>query len=359
VSRWLAAGGLAAVMSVPVTWPMVRDYAQFADQSNRRRGSIANSPDLLAFFVPERLFSRYGHRAFTWVTGLDTADVYANLHGSYGERQAYLGYGVMLPIVASWFVVPWHKMWRWWLIAGLSVSLIAGPVLYVANRAIAPMPYSLILRLPFAGFGRTPGRFSVILMLLLAIIAGEACAALARRSAWFKPAIVAMAALIFVEFIPRPWVFDPRHLEMSQFYHQIAADGETGAILEVPVDIFTELGPGVNYLVYQTVHHRPMVDGYIARTPRLVGKLFDRPFVNQLRYRIPPDAEPYQFTPEMLAQGLADIESLDVEYVILHKDATWLPEVDFPVVNSALVTVLGPPTYEDDALIAWRLSDDG
>ena len=50
-ARWMIMISVAGLLSLPVVYPMLRDMADFPDQSNQFISSLSNSPDLLNFFI--------------------------------------------------------------------------------------------------------------------------------------------------------------------------------------------------------------------------------------------------------------------------------------------------------------------
>jgi len=254
--------------------------------------------------------------------------------------------------VVSLFVARSAITRRWLIVAAVFFVLCLGPVLHVTGNPLCPMPYGLFSLLPLVKFGRTPSRLAIFLMLALAIIVGYGCATLERRWRWFKWITILVGALIFVEFLIVPMRLDIRAAAVPAYYYQLAREDGELAVLDVPIDLYGAQGPAGDYMLYQTVHQKPIVGGYISRTPRKVLRLFERPFLYQLRARIYNDDQPYLFSPEAMAQGLEDLRSLNIQYVILHKNKLSVEESR--VVSMALVTLLSDPEYEDDAITVWR-----
>lgn len=229
--------------------------------------------------------------------------------------------------------------------------------MHIAGRPVlSPMPYELFFHLPLLKFGRSPSRLAIFLMLALAIIVGYGCAALERRWRRFKWVTVLIGALIFVEFLIIPMRLDNRAVAIPAYYDQLAREDHELAVLDIPIDLYGAQGPAANYMLYQTVHQKPIVGGYISRTPYELLWLFERPLLSQLRVRIYDDAEPYVFSPDIMARGLQDIHSLDVQYIILHKNE--LSIENSQIVRTALITLLSNPEYEDNTIVVWQLDKE-
>jgi hypothetical protein len=107
-------------------------------------------------------------------------------------------------------------------------------------------------------------------------------------------------------------------------------------------------------MVYQTVHQRPIVSGYISRAPQsAIHMLDDYPFVRQLRARQYGDDAPVEFSSAAIAQGKQELETLGVETVILHKRL--VSYEDSQAMAGALTSAVGPPIHEDEEIVAWRI----
>ena len=164
-----------------------------------------------------------------------------------------------------------------------------------------------------------------------------------RQRHWPKLATILVGTLIFAEFLVAPIPLDDRFANVPEYYYQLSETEEQTAVLDVPIDLYGAQGPACEYMIYQTVHQKPIVGGYISRTPKKVLKVFQRPLLKQLRARVYNDSEPYYFSPELLANGLEELQWLDIGYIILHKDILSGKEVQ--IVRKALVSLLTDPTY--------------
>jgi hypothetical protein len=353
LKRWLLFALLTSVLMSPFILPMARDYPVFRDQTDQFEAAAWNSADLLGFFIPDRLTQPLVKRVVPGFIGRGIDRTYAAFHGNASEKTVFLGYSVLAMSVISLCVVRSNAVRRWLLIAVIFFVLCLGPVLYVAGRPVlSPMPYALFLRLPLLKFGRSPSRLAIFLVLALAIIAGYGCAALERRWKWFKWITILIAAFIFAEFLIIPMRLDDRAVSIPAYYSFLAEEDQELAVLDVPIDLYGAQGPAAQYMLYQTVHQKPIVGGYISRTPTRLLHMLERPFLNQLRARMYGDVEPYEFSPDVMAQGLEDLYSLDVQCVVLHKGE--LSAEDCQVVRMALDALLSEPVYEDGAILVWR-----
>jgi hypothetical protein len=343
---------LTGIFVSPFILPMINNYRSFQDQTDQFRASVSNSADLLGFFVPDRvtepLIARVGPEFIS--QGINS--IYGKFYGNPCEKTVFLGYSVLALVFVSLCVNHSRVVRRWLIVAGVFFILSLGPVLHVGGQpAVSPMPYELFLHMPLLKFGRSPSRFAIFLMLALAIIAGYGCAALLsrwKRSRWI---IAMIGALIFSEFLIIPMRLDSRAVAMSDYYTQLADDDEEFPILDVPVDLYGAQGPAANYMLYQTIHHQPIVGGYISRTPTSALSIFEYPFIYQLRARLYNDHEPYAFSSELMAVAESNLEALGIRYVILHKDV--LSEQEAALLYDVIYKVLARPIHEDEYIVIW------
>lgn len=345
---------LSLILVLPVVLPLARDYADFRSQADQTAAATSNSADLLGFFVPDwttqPLALRLSPGVAEWVRG-----VYAGFFGNSAEKTVFLGYALMAVIVAALIGARPRTVWPWLDIAVVFLLLCLGPVLHVAGRPIlAHLPYEWLSSIPLISFGRAPSRFALFLMLSLAVVVGYGLAALERKDRRFRWLTLAAGLLIFVEFLIVPVRMDARFAQIPPFYADLAAmdDDAALAVLDVPVDLVGAQGPAGEYMLYQTVHQRPIVSGYISRTPAYISALFDNPFIHALRARIYGDDAPYHFDAALLAQAPAELAQLRIGYVVLHRWA--LAAEGALTVQQALTSILAAPLYEDEQIVVWR-----
>ncbi|MBN1887784.1 MAG: hypothetical protein JW850_07325 [Thermoflexales bacterium] len=351
--QWLVFGLLTCVFMSPLILPMIHHAPDFQAEANQYLSSTQNSADLLGFFVPDSLTNPLVKRSLPPAMSHQIEQIYGMFFGNSAEKTVFVGYSVLIIVLISVWVARSEAVRRWLAIALTAFVLCLGPVLYVAGKpTLSPLPYTLFLHLPLLRAGRTPSRLAFILMLALAVIAGYGLAAMERRWRRAYWGTLLASALIFLEFLIIPLPLDKRVASAPAYYHQLAQESQ-GAVLDVPIDLYGAQGPAADYLLYQTIHQKPIVGGYISRTPRHVLELFEHPFLNQLRARIYNDTEPYAFPPDLIQLGLGELRSINVQYIILHKQM--LSASDSHIVRTALTTLLHDPDYEDEAILVWQL----
>jgi hypothetical protein len=162
-----------------------------------------------------------------------------------------------------------------------------GPLLQINGRSVfdldgllvnVPLPFILLHYIPVVKANRVPNRFSVVLMLSLAILAGFGAYWLLKKIDKSKqrmigltlvPCTLLLAALLLWEHwsVPLP-LTDAR---IPPVYEQVAADPGDYAILQLPMGWRNSFGvqgaESTQTQYYQTYHHKRLLSGNISRNP--------------------------------------------------------------------------------------------
>jgi hypothetical protein len=336
-ARLLIVGVVFGALGGPL---LIRTAAAQAGQTWMRfppRETLIYSSDLVDSFVPSGLHPILGEPA----RALERQQPERNT----AERSVFLGYTALLLALGA---LAWGRPQRavafWATAATVAWVLTLGPILHAAGRSTftafgvtMPLPYLLLYNyVPGFSVMRVPTRFIVLASLALAVLAGYALAALARR--WPRPRWTALAVLATVAMaadfliIPNPLA---RAGYQIPFYAQVAQEPGHFALLELP------LRPMSDYLAYQTVHGKPLVYGYLSRQP-------PDPFVDStpaLHYLLnttPPDA----LTPAEAAQDAQALRAANIRYVIVHWWAFTAPEAES--MQAKLAALFPGQTPQDD-----------
>jgi hypothetical protein len=408
VAIWLIWG---AALS-PLLWPMTREASQFRFMIPDPAQSRALSADLLAFVTPQSFHPLWGAWAreqskvftssiaeFTVFAGFTVLALAAlgvimrpgtaprpmetSLRGvGFAPKQSSSMQGIASAQTTG-LAMTWRRPFSdrpgFWLLALLVFFILAlGPVLHIGGRtALLPgggeiaLPYGWLARtIPFMEITRSVSRYDVMVMLALAVLAawgldwlwrrddGEtrrqgnktpARWGMARlwnegRGRWRRGVALAACAGILFEFLPAPY---PLSLpDTPAWYHTLAADARGGAVLNLPMNWDR---PG--YLLYQTVHGKPLTAAYISREdPRtLVARA---PALQYFR-RLGPDIIAF----DLAAQGQQALDELGVRWVVL--DRYKMPGgQERSVTEAAAAQVFGgqPPVYHDDRLTVYEVS---
>ena len=308
----LLAAGFFFILLSPLLIPMLREALQFSFMVRPTTDLYILSASLADFLVPNRLHSLWRPASFAWI-GNQVAPV--------SERTIGIGYLALgLAAYAVW--VDRRRATFWWICALFFMFMAMGPVLHLGNITWDDIPaagetppagwtpYALLNRLiPFMRISRSVSRFALMVQFSAAILAAFGLAALlvARRRAAGVLAVGACAlAVVLAEYWTVPYPLSPP--DTPAFYHELAATPGAGAVLNLPMNYDR---PG--YLLYQTVHGRPLTVAYISRDdPRTLTER--APVLQHFRHLGPDivDVDP-------AAVGETVLADLGVETVVLDR----------------------------------------
>jgi hypothetical protein len=212
-----------------------------------------------------------------------------------------------------------------------------------------PLPYGLLARLiPFVEITRSVSRLSVMVMLAAGVLAALGLQVIGRqRPRVATTAGVAALALALFEFWPAPYPMSPP--DTPAWYAELARAPEREAVLNLPMNWDR---PG--YLLYQTVHGKPLTTAYISRDdPRT---LTERAPVLQHFRRLGPDI----VSLDLVSQGAGVLRDLGVGWVVL--DRYKMPGGEERVYTEATAAEIfgaAPPLYRDDRITVYRVPPSG
>jgi hypothetical protein len=255
---------VAAAMLSPVLYAVgVRIAEGYWDSETIYWRSSPHGVDLAAFVVPNPNHWLSPLAIRDWLTG-SRAD-------AYFENVASLTW--VAPIV---MILAWRTGWRvprFW--AGLAIffgTLALGPFIHVLGvNTHVPGPWALLRYVPIVGLARTPGRFSVVVMLAVAILFAAALCWLVRRWPERRQLVTLTAGvLLLFELLPLP---RPLYsAEIPRIYRYIAEVPGDVRVLELPSGIRDGTQSVGNYTArtqfFQTAHEKPLIGGYLSRVSR-------------------------------------------------------------------------------------------
>lgn len=181
----------------------------------------------------------------------------------------------------------WRQLRAWTMSLIIFALFGLGPLLQINGRsqfdldglAIKfPLPFILLHYLPIVRANRVPNRFSVVLMLSLAVMAAFGAFWLLRRLARSKhravrlllmPCATLLAGLLLFDHwsVPLP-LTDAR---IPPLYDQIAAEAGDFAILQLPLGWRNSFGmqgaESTQAQYYQTAHRKRLLSGNTSRNP--------------------------------------------------------------------------------------------
>jgi hypothetical protein len=272
--------------------------------------------------------------------GSRVADIQNALHPGVGG--AVITSGVVTLLLAALGVLFGAPARRWAVVAGILLLFALGPYLVLDGQVTSiPLPFLLLDQLPAVKLGQRPNQIAVFSAALLALLAAHGWIAITRRlpRAWRWGALALTLGAMAVDLWPVG--LRANQPEVSPFYATIPASSH-GAILELPYQPDSSA-----YMIAQLIHQRPILGGYVARTP-------DYAFASEaegIRQLWQPqqgrDSILYADWTQALTPTLA---TYDIEYVVVHLNATpHLPRA----VQAALAMHL-TEVYRDATLVAFQ-----
>jgi hypothetical protein len=263
--------------------------------------------DLLAYVVPP-----HNHPLEGFFKGL----VYTREYTWAWYSNAYLGYIVVpLTIAGVWKARRTTALW-----AGLALVtwlLALGSTLRLNKEVYdnIPLPYALVQDfLPFR-IMREERRYNILLALPVAAMAAYGVLLLRDWAhkhvrSHFLPALFAgLVLLICLDYLQIPvQTFDT---EISPFYQTLAMEPGRFALLNLP----TGRDRSPFFMLCQTIHGKPIVEGSIARPPRESREFVEsNPFLVYLR-------DNRMTNPDLpdLSRQLAPLAEAGVRYIVVNK----------------------------------------
>lgn len=273
--RTVTSGAISVLLCAPVLAVIARTmadpalYVSMGDQAHYYAPDVLNlllpSPHQLLgvpLFPPELTFD------FAWASRLGVLSRTEHWYGTGLET------AVTIPLTAiALGGFAWRRAGaeaRMWLLFGLAFTVLClGPWLRVAGLGLpelrVPLPYLLLTQVPGLDVMRTPGRFMMLASVGLSLGAGFGLAAALRiRPRRATALLTAVMGIALIELAPRGW---PQTAlpEVPGFYRAIANDPPTYAVLDLPHAWHGRSHNGSAYMVYQTVHRKPIAWAYLSR----------------------------------------------------------------------------------------------
>ena len=368
--RSLTARGILTVAGIvllfgaalsPLLVPMINEARSSGFMVPDSTQTRTFSADLLAFVTPQEFHPIWGRQA---------AARAASFTSTTSERTVFAGFvPLLLATVGLIGLRGARSRWFWAISLAVFFILALGPVLHINGRTDLlpggreiPLPYALLHRLvPFLNISRSVSRFDVMVMLCLSVLAAAGLAHLvgwisspprvriplpsSARRKWAGLSFgLLCAGLVVLEFFAAPYPMSPP--DTPSWYRGLQSEPGRGAVLNLPMNWDR---PG--YLLYQTVHKRPLTAAYISRNdPRT---LVERsPVLQNLRH----------LGPDVIAHDLATIapsvlEYLDVQFMVLDRYKMPVGSDERKLTEEIVQSMVGsqPPEFRDDRLVVYRV----
>lgn len=334
---------VSAIVMAPPIYPMLKgQLTRDHPEDLFVESLVPKQTDLLAYIVPPHNHLLGGlFRGLTYAKDFDRA-WYSN---------AYLGVAALLLSVLG-ISKARKAAWFWGGLALVSWLLALGPALRFNKEIYSniPLPYALAEKFVLIRAMRTSRRFNMLLALPVAALAGYGASALLdhlrerleRRGKERRPSILLLVCLVFIIGLDYAQIpVQSFEVSISPFHYALAQDPEPFALLNLP----TGRTRSPYYMLCQTVHGKPIVEGSVARPPR-EAKAFidDNPFLAYLR-------DNRKFNPDFpdISRQLTVLAEADVRYIVINK---WYA---FPWEKENWRTYLAyRPLYEDELIEVYR-----
>ena len=335
------AGVVATALLSPVLYAIGVRIADGLESSRVFWRSSPGGVDALAFILPNPNHPLAPAAIRAWLTPRPDA---------YAENVASLTL-VALAVIA----IAWRSGWRipriWAVLAGAFSLLALGPFVHLAGvNTFVPGPWALLRYVPIVGLARTPGRFSIVLMLIVAVLFAGALAWLGQR--WPRRRAVMLAgvgALLVFELVPVPRTL--YSAEVPAIYRQVADAPGDGRVLELPFGMRDGTSSYGNFTArsqfFQTMHQKPLAGGYLSRiSQRRVADARRDPVVAALMTL----SEGGQLAPGLDSQltplGPSLAARARIEFVVIDRNRASWELRDFAIRALALQPVDADGTFE-------------
>jgi hypothetical protein len=291
-------------------------------------GAVRYSADLLAPLTPSFMHPLFGQLEYTHrVLGINIDEGYA-----------YVGIVAGLLALVALVRRPAARLWGG--LALLVYLLSLGPLLKILDQPVrvtiagiesfVPLPAALFDTLPVLNLARTPGRFSFVLALAVAVLAAYGFSVLwgrLGRSRWGVMAVLAAFALFEYQ------AFWPLPLTSAEVPAEIAAlrdADDVRAVFDIPWDNLVTAKQG---LFLQTIHEQALIAGHVTRST-------------------PVDPAKLTLLQSTLSRSLLSDAGADI--VIVHREQ----DADSVLYDRAEER-LGEPLYRDDDYAVFRVPPPG
>ena len=257
----VAAVGTGLLVGLPLIVAMLIRARTAPDLPFPTSLSVEFSADLLSYFTPSTLHPLWGLTI--------SRNLPAYMAGNPTEKVVFLGYvTLVLAGIALWRKPRQSGFWLLVLVTFVVLSL--GPKLHIngliglgGKDSSIPLPFALLNKTPLAGFVRIPSRFGMVATLAAAVLAGLGFARLSVNLAGRKRLVLLIGTLglVALEFWTAPFKLANNYV--PAVYSEIARDGATKAIIELPLQRNAWDYPRRMY--FATVHGKNILQGYTSR----------------------------------------------------------------------------------------------
>ncbi len=261
--RYLAPSALFAAATLLMTAPQVGSLllGNHYDALRGAHNPAEYSLDFLGLLIPGGFW-----RFSSWTQGY-----WARLPGNITENSAFLPLPVFIFVGFLWLrrksldPVARQQLTLWTSLLAIFFALALGPVLRVAGTDVTDstlMPYVLLGKLlPFLRISGVPARMVEMVIISAAILTAFSLRELSAHFPQRQWAVVALLGVMVFQTLPAPIVTTT--VNVPPYVTALASlpDGGVLDLLKTPAGF---------QLYYQTIHHKPISFGYLARLPSSV-----------------------------------------------------------------------------------------
>lgn len=371
----------AAIVWGPAMIPILRAFSQDDFDLTGWGESLKLSADLAGWFATTDLHPVWGS---DWVLRL--RQVQEGTAPFSDVNTVSLGYGILA--LAAIGAAASYRQVRMWLTSALIFAIFTlGPLLQINGRFLFPLdnllreqglqqditfplPFMLLHYLPIIRANRVPARFSVVLGLALAVLAGYGAFWLLKKVRGGQPGLIVATCLICLVVL-----FDQLALPMPltsaavpEVYTAIGAEEDDFALLQFPLGwrnsfgVFGAERTQIQY--YQHIHQKPTIGGNISRAPAFKFDYYRNiPLFQAFAQTQLPASDP-AVDPETLARAQAQAADLmtlyDIGYLVFHEPISGRkPYEDTYLATRNLAFELLPletePTYISPEAAAYKV----
>ena len=321
--RALRMSTAAGLVAVAVLSPVLYAAAMRVAQGRWDRDQIfwRSSPrgvDVVAFVLPNPNHPLAPDSLRAWLTPRPDA---------YYENVVSLTFVALFAIAAAWRA-GWRIPRFWGGLALVFGALSLGPFVHVlGTNTYIPGPWAFLRYVPIFGLARTPSRFSIVLMLVVAVLFGAALYWLGQRWPHRRRAIVATAAALLVfELLPVPRpVYSAA---VPPIYTRIAAvQDDSVRLLELPFGVRDGTRSVGNFSArsqyFQTVHRKPLIGGYLSRVSRRrIADIRREPLADALIWLSEGRTLDHSRRAWLITNGPSFVQHSKVGFVVIDRERT-------------------------------------
>ena len=326
------AGGVALLLILPFFTPLLLHQLNHDNLQEVLVEEDRYATDLAAYITPGSYHPLWGEQ-----TQLLTRDFEGNF-----IYVRFIGIAVLLLAVIG-LLKRWRKSWLWLLMTAVYLLLALGPTLHWAGTPTIPLPFRFIEDSFLVQTLRFPDRFNVLMVIPVSLLAAWGVTAVMEKRPFQHyryGLLLILSGLILFEYANQ---FQMLSLITPSWFETVAAEKTETAILDIPA--FSDEAYNKQYMLYQLVHQKPLVEGRIARPPQAAMQFINSNVLlqNLLSSKLPPAELPNQ------SQQINQLALAGVDYIILHRQ--FLSAEELAAWQDWFTR---PSHHQDDAIVVYR-----